>query len=468
MVSDQRPLLALCTASILLGAVLRFALLNTNGFWLDEMMQMQVVSHPTFAEMLRAVPPDKLFLDYILLRLWGKESSPEWYLRLPSLFFSLATIGCLWWAGRPWKPLWLGAAVFALNPLSIHLAQELLPYSSATFFLCFSFVSLGLFAKSQYWRWAVATCGGALLLSLTNFLASTALPTLVIAAAMLAFRNRSKGHAVVAAVLAGVFCFCIGMLWVRMAGVLSSPVPWPFPGPFHLTVHLAEALAFKVPGPLAWASIAVFIVLAFGIARVWNDDQELAIILFCWLFVGLALRLLALALTNHWLARRYLLDFTVPASILIGYGLAPLAGKPWRLGAALVALAALGVPGLLMLKGERASYREGILSVPATARSVLVDSGETAYCYNFYRWVHFPHSPPAFVYERSSAETARALFELQPILLFPVVSSGYAPPPDFARLLSENPEPVSWDVIAPAFDHSAEVSNAEDPVAESE
>jgi mannosyltransferase len=178
-----------------LAALVRFAGIGSQSFWLDEVVTWDLVQRP-FGDMLSTIPHSEStpYLYYAIAWLWAHTvGDGEAALRSLSAVFGVATVAAVWAAGRELVSERAGlvaAALAALNPFLVWYSQEARAYALLAL-LCA--VSFWLFARALKrpnevgalaW-WAVAS---ALAIATHYFAALTVVPE-AIALAVLAGRT---------------------------------------------------------------------------------------------------------------------------------------------------------------------------------------------------------------------------------------------------------------------------------------
>jgi len=182
---DTRLALALILAA---GAALRFATLESQGFWFDEAFTVQIASLEPSAMLERLVatentPPLYYVLTAVSERLFGADEAA---LRvLPALAGTL-TIPVVAWAaamlaGR--RAALIAGALTASSPLLVWYSQEARSYSLLTLLAAVSFLSFVATLQGRGRRWAWAWSAASALALCTHYLAG---PLVVVEAVWLA------------------------------------------------------------------------------------------------------------------------------------------------------------------------------------------------------------------------------------------------------------------------------------------
>lgn len=154
-------------ALLMAAAALRLTGLGVEPFWIDEGMSLAyALSHRGLIDSLRfsisqdVHPP----LYYAFLHVWGQFGDSEFFLRLPSVVFSVLTVWIIFSTLREhWGAVsaFAGGAAFAANAFSIWYAQELRSYSLVlllsawTFKYFLRFVAPGDRASARDAAWLV-------------------------------------------------------------------------------------------------------------------------------------------------------------------------------------------------------------------------------------------------------------------------------------------------------------------------
>ncbi len=130
---------------LVLAFLLRLVNLN-QSFWLDEGAQMVMSSQSLVFQWLGRSADFHPPLFYLLIHFWMKLGSNEWFLRLPSIVFSLGTVYLGYLLGKKLfeeKIGLLSGLFLAIGPFHIYYSQEARMYSLFTF----------LVAASMYFLW---------------------------------------------------------------------------------------------------------------------------------------------------------------------------------------------------------------------------------------------------------------------------------------------------------------------------
>lgn len=119
---------------LIIGISLRICKLGSNDFWYDEVLSIEYSKHLDRLESDRNPP-----LYYILLNIWRhffKEN--EFFLRLPSVIFSILTILLIYKLGKHFFGYWVGLVgsfIFSISPIHIWYSQEARGYTLSVFLI---------------------------------------------------------------------------------------------------------------------------------------------------------------------------------------------------------------------------------------------------------------------------------------------------------------------------------------------
>jgi mannosyltransferase len=151
---------------VLGGAVIRFATLDSQGFWIDEHVQIRTVSQPgseLLPTILNAETQPPLYL--VIAKAWQAVFGlGEVGIRSLSAVAGIATIPVVYAAGRllgsPRAGL-IAAALTAASPFMIWYSQEARPYALFGLFSALSFLfflqALNGRGVRPIWAWAIAS-----------------------------------------------------------------------------------------------------------------------------------------------------------------------------------------------------------------------------------------------------------------------------------------------------------------------
>ena len=205
---------------VVLGAMIAATLLGgyslgRPSLWFDEGASLALAEMP-FSEFLRLTADTEAngSVYYLLLRAWAPLGQSEWWLRLPSLVFAIATIPVTFLLLRELigrRAARLGVVLLAANAMLLEWGREIRGYSLALFLSALMGYALVRAVRGDSRRWwafwvlASALSVAAHLISLFVIVAQA----LALSLLRLPFRGRIDALAAVGA-----------------AGVLSAPLVW--------------------------------------------------------------------------------------------------------------------------------------------------------------------------------------------------------------------------------------------------
>lgn len=344
-VSADAPIVVLW-ALIALGAVLRFALIGHQGYWLDEGITIEQL-HRTFGGMLHALrfrestPPLYYMLAWGWARVFGFGEAP---LRSLSAVVGLAMVPTAYLAGQELVSRRVGliaAALTACSPLLVWYSQEARPYSLVAFL---GALSLLTFVRAHFQptprrllAWALAS---ALALFAHYFAAMVVVPE----AAWLVFVHRRRWP-----VRAGVvFVGAVGAALIPLARSQQRFTTWIALSP--LSVRLGQLrsqllLGFGSPSAtVMWVAAILMVVLAI-VLLIWRGDQRerLAGLGMAALgAVGFVLAMIVVAAGTDVINTRNLIELWLPLAIAVAVGLGVRRAGPIGIAGAAV-LCAIGI-----------------------------------------------------------------------------------------------------------------------------
>jgi mannosyltransferase len=185
-----------------LGGVLRFATLDRQSFWLDELVTVSLVRR-NFGDMVHAIPHSEAtpYLYYVLAWPWARLfGSGEVGLRSLSALAGTATVVAAYGAGASLVSRRVGliaCALVAVNPFLLWYSQEARAYALVTLFVA---VGLWLFGRTLAGERRALT-GWALLSALALATHYFAVFVVVPEAVWLVARLRDRRRAVAAALI---------------------------------------------------------------------------------------------------------------------------------------------------------------------------------------------------------------------------------------------------------------------------
>lgn len=156
-------------AILLLAFGLRLYGLGHKGLWGDEIFQVRQALRPLAAILTRSETPelyDDFFLQFVLLHFVGLVGTNEFWMRLPSVLFSVLALPVTFLLGRAWFGRTAGMVamlLMAVAPFQIWYAQETRMYAAETFYTALSFYCFSSFRKRPgVWLWAGLTLANTL------------------------------------------------------------------------------------------------------------------------------------------------------------------------------------------------------------------------------------------------------------------------------------------------------------------
>lgn len=130
----------------LIAFLIRFIGVN-QSLWLDEATTARTIQHFSYLDIITKFSPHDFHPPtfYLFMKAWtGIFGYSETALRMPSIFFSIATGWIIYLIGGIWA-----AAFFLFNPLIVYYSQEARMYMMTTFFLTFAIFYLEKMLSTQ-------------------------------------------------------------------------------------------------------------------------------------------------------------------------------------------------------------------------------------------------------------------------------------------------------------------------------
>ncbi len=145
------------TIILLLAYSLRLHGINERSLWFDEAIEywMAVVPLTEIHQAVAEATHDPPLYSYFL-HLWMSIGFEEFWLRMPSLYFSMLGLsGLIWLAKREFDPITAlaAASIMSVNTADIRYAQETGQYSLMVFLLTFNLLFLYRTTKDESWRY---------------------------------------------------------------------------------------------------------------------------------------------------------------------------------------------------------------------------------------------------------------------------------------------------------------------------
>jgi mannosyltransferase len=375
-------LLIVCT-----GAVLRFATLAGQSFWLDEHITLDVIrghgGGDDLVSVMKAVPATESNPPLYYLALWAWEKlagSGEIGIRSLSALFGIAAIPVTFLAARALGSSRAGliaAALTAASPLLVWYSQEarnyeLLVLLGAVSFLCFA---NALADRGHRWLWGWALTS-ALALTTHYFAFALIVPEAIW---LLARRHRERADVGLALTTIGVVGLALLPLVATQRGRGSWIDDYDFGGrliqvPEHFLV------GFTVPWP-ALAGIVLALVTGiavYGAARA--HDRTPIVIAWSVVAGGLAVLLILALAGDDYILTRNLLGLWAPFAV--GTGLLLASESLGRLGLATAVLlcavgGALAIWTALTPEARRPDHAELAAALGGAERERLIVSQTT-------------------------------------------------------------------------------------------
>jgi 4-amino-4-deoxy-L-arabinose transferase-like glycosyltransferase len=319
-----RPDALAAAALTVAGAAIRFATLDRQSFWFDELVTVRLVRR-SFGGMLSTIPHSEAtpYLYYVLAWPWARVfGAGEVGLRSLSALAGTATVPVVYAAGATLCSRAVGlvaAALVSVEPFLVWYSQEARSYALLTFFAALGFLFFARAlrgGRADVAGWAVAS---ALALATHYFAVFLVAPE----AAWLILRGRERRSATVASLVPlAVFAAHVPlMLEQRSSGASSarSALSSRASGvPKDLTV------GYRFPLELA-GSVVASVLLAVGfvlIARTRGRQRQGALVAGGLALVATAVPYLLAVGGADYLAARNLVAVVVPAAVCVAAGFA--------------------------------------------------------------------------------------------------------------------------------------------------
>ncbi|MDQ3644048.1 MAG: glycosyltransferase family 39 protein [Actinomycetota bacterium] len=380
---------------VALAALLRFATLDARGYWLDEVLTVDILREG-FGGMLSRLGepggggPVYFFVAWPWAQVFGTS---EVALRFLSALFGTATVPVAYWAARELASRRAGliaAALAATSPLLVWQSQEVRPYA---LLVLLGGVSFALFLRVRRdpaggapAAWAAASA----LLVATHYVA-----IFMVALEALLLLREHTGRRVRLAVLA-VGAAAAALVPLVLAGREGGLAELPEESGIlrRLLVLPAEFLAGPQP-PLqvltpAVAGLIALLAVALLIRRADGEERTAAVLAGG---IGVASILLAAAFSlsgSDLVLTRYLSEVWIPAAAVASVGFATAGARRWgRLAAGtLCALfAAVVVATAWEPKFDREDWRGAAHAIgsPSTRRAIVTTPGRGPATFAYYR-----------------------------------------------------------------------------------
>ena len=321
--------IAVLVAIVAAGAFLRFDGLGVPSLWLDEILGYDLTtaafSRPLWSWVV-GFDAEHGSLYYATQLIGRLASSLEVETRLLPAVFGTVTVVLVWWAQRAagaWSAAGLSAAaILAVSPLHVYYSREGRPYALAMLLAALLLVSL-LRESSRMFLFAL---GAALL---TSAVAAPLIASAAVAAfssALLRRHDRAKRRLDWIGGTAALLVLSLVPLLYRGAGGATTGVDFPNvdAGLIDSIVRALSVTAVGSPehGRAAWAILLVAFVGAVALTR---RDRRRGTIVVVMTVLPIVLSLLALWISRHWFAIRYVCVALPAFVVLVGSGIAAIA-----------------------------------------------------------------------------------------------------------------------------------------------
>ena len=336
------------------GALLRFATLDSQSFWLDELVTVSLL-HQSFGEMLGTVPESEAtpYLYYVLAWPWSRIFGfGEIGLRSLSALVGTAMIPVVYGAGASLVSRRIGliaAALVCVNPFLVWYAQEARSYS----LLAFLAAGTLLFLARALQGGRVALVGWAVLSSLAIATHYFAIFIVAAEALWLLALVRPRRSAVLATLVPGLTLAAHVPLLLDQRGTGEAATEARLLSrlagiPKNLVV--GYSFPWEIAGSLAAAALLV-VGVALVLTRATGASRRAALVTGSIAAFALVAPVVAAALGTDYVLARNMIAAIVPAAIFVAIGFAAT-----RLGlAAAAALCALSV-GVVLAVAADAGY----------------------------------------------------------------------------------------------------------------
>jgi len=423
---------------LFIAIYLRWFIIDREGYWLDEVMQIRSSLHNNIRDVWKNVPKTKPPLSYFELFALTKISISEKVLRFPSFLASVFAlvismkISYIVYNKCKYSYVLTGLYI-ALSPLDIQLSREVLPYAQSNLFIvifCFSvivwimqkdFLLLIIsFLSASISLWFAYQSLSVLLSFITLFVvcallyfAQTRIKSIQIINHKLSQNIKSSFYYIPLIFLSIISTF---PLYRNIHANFSNRPAWGAP-PFspQILKYFFQMLSAGYDG-----SKPNYIFILFGLAGALSLFINLKreqirlqyIIIATWLILGLSWIYIFAGIQNHWIASRYLIYFIPPFAILVSGGFRAIinlfSSRQNKLLCFFVILS-------FMLFGIMPTYKDSLSSRPnfrGLAKNlsnvskegdlVLFHHSYEEYCYSFYQQNIFKGAPKSTYFQKST------------------------------------------------------------------
>lgn len=424
------------------AAIWRFACIDRESFWLDEIMQVQTAKTQLLSHFFQAIPKDKPPFDYILIRTMLAFGENELLLRLPYALFGIGSVLSVLWFLWRWNHTFALSASFFLCISASHfyISCELVPYASSSFFLFLTFFHMHrMLSNGRTSKGMILLATSACLALLSNLVIIFSVFSILGIGLVVSITKGEKGHlrslVIVSLAISVLYAFFV----IRLATVGNVDYPWKFPT--TLTEWRLIILPLLGGGVLGVAIGIILFVL--GICGSLLEKPSLLLkMTLAWLFIGVVSLTIVFRIMNHWLPERYFVQFTLPVALIQARGLVFCCTKTYYAIRSLFAyvcivlLTACNLSFSLRKLDEKLNYRGIVLAMrtmPAVD-AVAVDSDVTSYCYLYYA-KRIGNLPLEVAVINGKINSYGQLFGCERIFVFPLLFDGYRHSSAFQNLL---------------------------------
>jgi mannosyltransferase len=379
-VNGSRPWLAVLGLTVL-AAVLRFATLGHQSYWLDEAYTVHAL-HGSLGDVLRAVrhqestPP----VYYVLGWAWSKVFGlGPWGLRSLSALAGTLTVPVAYAIGarvaRPRAGL-VAAALLAVAPLAVWFSQEARAYALAMLLVALSLWCLvTALDDGGRWWWAGWGVLSAFALATHYFAAFVIGPEVV----WVLVRARTRASAVAVATIAFAAVVLAPLALEQRSNGHAAYIGRLDLGRRVLQVPKQLLVGYAAPVQVLWTTLAVALVLAatYGL---WRDPDRArrvrALALVGLVAVAGAVPVVLAVVGLDYVDARNLLPVLPIVAVVLGCGLTALDTAAWRVATAALAtiLLLVTVLGATSSRWQRDDWRGIVHAIgrPRAGRAVIV------------------------------------------------------------------------------------------------
>lgn len=332
------PVLAAATATVV-ALLVGLRHLGRVGFWYDEGQTVGTVDRPVGDALWRIVHWEVNQSPFHLLATaWIRLGESEAFLRLLALGFWVATVPLLFLLGRRLVDERVGAiaaVAYALHGFALEWGQQFRGYTMAAFFTTLATLALARLLEAPTTRRGVIYGIVAALAAYSHFFAILVLGAHAVTA-LVAGHRMPRRPFVVAGLVGGVLLAPLG--WFLLTAE-NDPISWVGEGSRSQVLDVVTDLAGGGTLPLiAYAAAGALGLLALRrsvVTRGWTESWPILLI-GLWVVMPLAIAVVATATVKPLLVARFLLVIVPGLALLAAVGIADLADRGRRAGAAAV------------------------------------------------------------------------------------------------------------------------------------